>query len=419
MLGSLECPRCGQAQWGVAEHAVRCTRCTSEFPIVDGVLDLTSACDDAVLRREREAARETERNPGLGGINERFEDLSAADGPLKGAILALPYGDGSKYYREPGYFANVQGSAAAFDFLVAHLDSRPGERLLDLGADLTWSTAQMARRGMHCTAVDINHHLAARRLFAGHYGVDYSLIRADMSRVSFRDASFDVVLAINALHHASNLQEVASNIVRVLRPAGRLAFIEPYCASEEDRRRFGAAQIEAGINEHTYLLEEWHQAFTRAGLAVKVHRISDSFAAVYERPRGVEAPDPDLFARFYEGTITNTTAPTPVSSGALEVSVHVRNAGNGIWCERSVFPVRASYHLYRVDDGARHLVAFDNGRTALPSEIAPGDQLAIAMAIPKPAQSGRYVAEVDLVHEGVRWFSERGLRPLSLGFAVP
>jgi ubiquinone/menaquinone biosynthesis C-methylase UbiE len=403
----------------VAGHAVRCTRCTSEFPIVDGVLDLTSAYDDAVLRREWEAARATERNPGLGGINEQFEDLSAVDGPLKRAILALPYGDGSKYYREPGYFANVQGSAAAFDFLLAHLDSRPGERLLDLGADVTWSTAHLARRGLECTAVDINHHLAAGRLFAGQYGVDYALIRADMSRVSFRDASFDIVLAINALHHASDLQEVASNIARILAPAGRLAFIEPYCASEEDRRRFGAAQIDAGINEHTYLLQEWHQAFTRAGLALKVHRISDSFAAVYEKPHGADPrPDPDLFARFYEGTITSTTAPAPVSSGTLEAAVHVRNAGNGVWCEQSVFPVRASYHLYRVHDGARHLVSFDNARTALPSGIGPGEQLAVALEIPQPAEPGHYVAEVDLVHEGVRWFSERGLRPLSLSFAI-
>jgi SAM-dependent methyltransferase len=176
-----------------------------------------------------------------------------------------------------------------------------------------------------------------------------------MSRASFRDGTFDVVLAINALHHASDLQEVASNVARMLGPAGRLAFIEPYCASEEDRSRFGAAQIAAGINEHTYLLQEWHQAFTRAGLAVKVHRISDSFAAVYQRSHGGGArPDPDLFSGFYEGTITSTTAPTRASSGALAAAVHVRNAGNGVWCEQSVFPVRASYHLYRVDDGRRH-----------------------------------------------------------------
>jgi SAM-dependent methyltransferase len=416
VTASLACPRCGQGQWSALPNAIRCSGCGSEYPVVEDVLDLTGVCDDAVIRREREAACETERDPTLGGINEQFEDLAAVDGPLKSAVLALPYGDGSKYYREPGYFRNVHGSVAAFDFLVAHLDARPGQRLLDLGADLTWSTAQMARRGLLCTAVDINHHLAAGRLFSDHYGVAYGLIRADMSRASFRDGAFDVVLAINALHHASDLQQVASNIARVLRRGGRLAFVEPYCVNEEDRRRFGAAQIEAGINEHTYLLREWHQAFTRAGLAVRIHRICDSFAAVYEK---VDAADPDLFSGFYDGTLSAVAA-TDWEAGSSDPAalIQVRNAGTGAWCEQSVFPVRASYHLYRMDAGARVPVSFDNARTVLPSAIEPGGQLTVTLQISKPAQPGQYVAEVDLVHEGVRWFSERGLRPLVLTFSV-
>ena len=148
----------------MAEHAVRCTRCTSEFPIVDGVLDLTSACDDAVLRREREAARETERNPGLGGINERFEDLSAADGPLKGAILALPYGDGSKYYREPGYFANVQGSAAAFDFLVLRQHASPEhEGDVAFWRDVQTQPGEVVAAQLDAQAIEAGEREAPRR----------------------------------------------------------------------------------------------------------------------------------------------------------------------------------------------------------------------------------------------------------------
>ena len=83
-----------------------------------------------------------------------------------------------------------------------------------------------------------------------------------------------------------------------------------------------------------------------------------------------------------------------------------------------MFPVRASYHLYRMDAGAPVLVSFDNSRTVRPSEITPGGQLTVTLQISHPAQPGEYVAEVDLVHEGVRWFSERGLRPLLLTFSV-
>ena len=69
------------------------------------VLDLTGTFDEPSIVREQDAAYRTERDPSLGGINERFSDLAAVDGPLKDAILALPHGDGSRYYREPGYFS--------------------------------------------------------------------------------------------------------------------------------------------------------------------------------------------------------------------------------------------------------------------------------------------------------------------------
>ena len=137
----------------------------------------------------------------------------------------------------------------AFDFLVRHLDPRPGERLLDLGADLTWSTSHMARRGLDCTALDINHHLSVGRLFGRHYEAPYHLVRADMSRASFRACTFDIVLGIASLHHAAHLDEAVGNIARMLRPRGRQTGVHRgICADLEAKAAFGGAQIEAGIS---------------------------------------------------------------------------------------------------------------------------------------------------------------------------
>ena len=44
--------------------------------------------------------------------------------------------------------------------------------------------------------------------------------------------------------------------------------------------------------------------------------------------------------------------------------------------------------------------------------------MTILLHIARPAQPGDYVAEVDLVHEGMRWFSERGLRMVPIAFTV-
>ena len=422
-LGALlECPRCAAASWSAQgddrDGTLSCGNCGMACACRDGVLDLGDADQQRSVALERDGVRQTERRPELGGIGASFDDLSRASGDLQAAILALPYGDGSPFYETPGYFRNVRASVPAFDFLVRHLDPRPGERLLDVGADLTWAASQMARRGLDCAAVDINHHLSVGGLFAQHYGAPYHLVRADMTRVSFRPDTFDVVIAMSALHHAAPLAAAAANIARMLRPGGRLGCVEPYCTSAETKATFGQAQIDAGISEQTYLLEEWHAAFVQAGLRLRTLRVADSFAAVYEKRSGGSA---DPFERFYEGSLDAAVSATPpvVAPGStFEVPLRLRNTGNAVWTSVSQFPVYASYHVRRRTPDGDTIVAFDNPRTRLPAELPPGETLAMALSVTAPAHPGTYAAQIDLVHEYVSWFADKGFRPAGLPFTV-
>jgi SAM-dependent methyltransferase len=417
----LRCPHCRATAWSATGDpnggAIRCETCGAVFRCTEGVLDLGEANDTPGVTLERAAARESERVPALGGINDTFHDLSRAEGPLRAAILALPYGDGSRYYEEPGYFSNVRRSSPAFDFLVRHLEPRAGEQLLDLGADLTWSTSHMARRGLDCTALDINHHLAVGRMFAAHFNTPYHLVRGDMAHASFRNDTFDIVIAVNALHHAAQLEAAIANIGRMLRPGGRLGCIEPYCATEEAKAEFGRAQIEAGVSEHTYLLPEWHRALVNAGLRPRVFRIADSFAAVYEKSAGGSL---DLLERFYAGHLSVAEGiPCIARPGeTLEMPLVVRNNGNAVWCSSSQFPVLASYHLHRRRERAATLLAFDNPRTPLPAELEPGQQLTMLLRVAAPHEPGEYVAEIDLVHEYISWFAQKGMSGPTVEFAV-
>jgi SAM-dependent methyltransferase len=417
----LQCPQCLATAWSTAgsedDGAVACDACGAVLPVVDRVLDLGVAGESRSVALEREGVRRTERVPRLGGINDEFDDLSRAEGALKAAILALPYGDDSRYYREPGYFSNVRASCAAFDFVARHLDANERERLLDVGADLTWSTSQMARRGLDCTALDINHHLGVGRLFATHFNAPYHLVRGDMARASFRTAAFDIVVAINALHHAIDLDQAIGNIARMLRPGGRLGFIEPYCATEEAKAEFGRAQIEAGVSEHTYLLPEWHRTLVNAGLRTRVLRVADSFSAVYDKAPGGSL---DLFERFYQGRLSllDGSARTVAAGGKLQIPLALHNTGNSAWCSSSQFPVFASYHLHRCHGTAQTMVAFDNPRTPLPSEVGPGDETTMVLWIATPGDPGEYVAEIDLVHEYVAWFAAKGLTSPTIRFRV-
>jgi SAM-dependent methyltransferase len=424
----LACPACGAAAWSVSGNDVAgvltCASCRASYMCARGVLDLGEQQQDEAVALERDAVRTTEHNAALGGIDAAFDDLSHAEGELKDALLALPYGNDSSYYREPGYFSNVRASVGGFEFLIAHLDLRPGQRLLDLGADLTWATSVMARRGLDCTAVDINHHLAVGRLFSDSHGSPYHLVRADMRRVSFRPETFDVVLAMNALHHPPDLDLVAANIARVLRPGGQLALIEPYVATEAARAAFGRAQIEAGIHEQTYLLDEWHDAFSRVGLQVQTVRVCDSFGAVYRKmAAGAQAGSRGmmgLFASFYTGGASIAEGPrrTAGAGETFTVPIDIRNESNGVWCSNSQFPVYASYHLYACDGDAQHLVSFDNARSGLPAEVRPAEHATIPLEIRAPNRPGDYLAQVDLVHEHVSWFAQRGFASASVSFRV-
>jgi len=75
----------------------------------------------------------------------------------------------------------------------------------------------------------------------------------------------------------------------------------------------------------------------------------------------------------------------------------------------------ASYHW--LDEHGR-VVQFDGERTPLPRAIRPGETCDVALAVHAPAEVGRYQLAIDLVREGVTWFSEAGHPWLAQPFEV-
>ncbi len=52
-------------------------------------------------------------------------------------------------------------------------------------------------------------------------------VRAHAERLPFRDGSFDRVMVIDALHHFCDAGEAVADLLRVLRPGGRILIEEP------------------------------------------------------------------------------------------------------------------------------------------------------------------------------------------------
>ena len=49
----------------------------------------------------------------------------------------------------------------------------------------------------------------------------------------------------------------------------------------------------------------------------------------------------------------------------------------------------------------------DDGRTLLPETMPPGLTCGVPLTITAPSEAGDYVCELDLAHEGIRWFHDR------------
>ena len=100
--------------------------------------------------------------------------------------------------------------------VLAWLDPKPGERILDLGCGDGALTAQLAAAGCHVVGVDSSPELLA---VARGRGLDVRLMDGQALEL---DAEFDAVFSNAALHWMPDAAAVAAGVRRALRPGGRL-----------------------------------------------------------------------------------------------------------------------------------------------------------------------------------------------------
>lgn len=362
---------------------------------------------------ERRSVAAIEDSPELGGWQASGAAAAAADAQLRQAYLALPYANDLPPFQQPGYFVNVARFASEFDLIVDQISRAMSERnsedsgrpirLLDLGADGTWSTARLAARGFESVALDITDHLTMARIYRD-VAPPYALINVDMHEPVFRDEAFDVITAFNALHHSTRLEPLVGNVARMLRPGGLLGFVEPYVENEAQKQAFGDVQKEAGINENVHTLDEWHRALTAAGLSLQAWGLTLSFNAVYRKG----GPSRGFWDDAYRAELRVDAPVARTARGVpARITVEVANRGTTFWSSAPPRPVRLSYHVRRITDGAAELVAFDNPRTELRGFLAPlaSHTYVVDVVLDEP---GEYEIEFDLVHETVTWFADRG-----------
>lgn len=125
---------------------------------------------------------------------------------------------------EPSFAAST---APENRFILGFLGPLEGKNILDLGAGPGETSLFFAQRGARVTAVDISAgQLEILSRAANARGLEIETWAVPAEELPFRDGTFHIVYANSALHHM-DYRRVVAEARRVLRPHGKVAFVEP------------------------------------------------------------------------------------------------------------------------------------------------------------------------------------------------
>jgi hypothetical protein len=128
------------------------------------------------------------------------------------------------------------------------------------------------------------------------------------------------------------------------------------------------------------------------------------------------ARDSHAVAGPYDVTYGDYRGPHEASRGQRIVgTIELTNEGWDVWSSEGDGNVFISYHWL---DGKGQMVTFDGDRTPLPRPIASGERCDVSITIVAPLASGSYRLAIDLVREGVTWFSQAGRPWVEVAFTV-
>jgi len=109
------------------------------------------------------------------------------------------------------------------------------------------------------------------------------------------------------------------------------------------------------------------------------------------------------------------TTQSTFALGPNTVTVTVSNTGTATWPAGGATPVHLSYHWL---DPSSRMVVWDGSRALLPADVAPGQSAVVALQVASPPALGLYTLRLDLVEEGVTWFSVQGVTPRDFAISV-
>ena len=214
------------------------------------------------------ASKEQKDKEKQGWTLKKEEGRKAGWDPRDDHYLALP-DDSHPYYEAAAWYLKI---------ILAHGKPWQGKKVLELGAAECWGTRCFAEAGCDAAALDYDPtRMLKGQILLDHLPITFSRFTGDAENLPFEDNSLDSIFCCSVLHHFFDLPKAIREISRTLRPGGTFygfheAFHPPYYTKgrilkmSEDT----IPNIEAGINESSYTLSFYRNAFQNAGMDLEV-----------------------------------------------------------------------------------------------------------------------------------------------------
>lgn len=276
------------------------------------------------------------------------------------AILSDPIKKGRKWDL-PEFFETGTREIAILLYRLAELDI-PIARgtALDFGCGVGRLTQALADHFDHAVGVDISPTMIrlAEKLNTHSNRVRY--VSNSRDDLSILDANtFDFIYSAIVLQHVepTNTRRYLADFLRVLKKGGVLVFQLP---------------------SHPRPVSD--QGVSAKAMPDDAYRAQ---VAVHALPQTVIAPSSEVTA---VGSVTNTSGRP--------------------WSQLEHGSIRLGNHW--LDGRGETMLVQDDGRISLPSTLGPGEAFDFALKMQAPGIPGIYQCEIDLVHEAVCWFADRG-----------